>query len=94
MSSGAKLAQSCHCAFTFAIEHFEITKNWINISNYITILEINDEYNLNIFLSKIKERNIIYSVFREPNMNNEITAIALEPGEKSKKLCRSLKLAG
>jgi hypothetical protein len=32
-------------------------------------------------------------VFREPDINNEITAIAVEPSEKSRKLCSNLPLA-
>lgn len=33
------------------------------------------------------------SVFREPDIDNQITAIALEPGTQTKKLCSNIKLA-
>jgi len=40
-----------------------------------------------------KEKEIKFSIFREPDFDDEITAIALEPGRKSKKLCSKLNLA-
>lgn len=39
------------------------------------------------------KNEIKFSIFREPDIDNQITAIALEPGNKSKKLCSKLKLA-
>jgi hypothetical protein len=36
--------------------------------------------------------NLKISVFREPDIGNEITAIAIQPGETSKKLVRNLPL--
>jgi len=41
---------------------------------------------------KAKQRGIEYIEFYEPDINNELTAIALEPGEKSKKLISNLPL--
>jgi len=37
-------------------------------------------------------KNITISVFREPDINNEITAIALEPCDDSTRLTSGLKL--
>jgi hypothetical protein len=39
------------------------------------------------------EQGIRFSVFKEPDIDNQITAIALEPGSKSKKICSNLSLA-
>lgn len=93
LSAGSKLAQSVHCAFQFALEHSNVTNNWMTNSNYICILSAKDEEEIIQLLDKAKENNINHSVFREEDLNNSITAIALEPGSNSKRLCRKLKLA-
>ena len=40
---GQKLAQSVHCAFSFAQEHNDLTSQWMSISNYICVLEIEED---------------------------------------------------
>lgn len=93
LEPGARLAQAVHAAFTFATVHPDITKEWINISNYICILEIDNEPELVKLWEKAVKEDIAASRFIEPDFNNSLTAIALEPGIKSKKLCSNLKLA-
>lgn len=87
---GQKIAQSCHVAFVFSQEHMSITKNWMNNSNFICVLENN---NLNSLIEKAKYYNISFSIFKEPDLDYQITAIALAPGSMTKKICSSLKLA-
>jgi hypothetical protein len=88
---GEKLAQSCHAAFTFAHEHGDITDLWINESNYICILETNEKELLEL-LDLAMLNDIRFSIFREPDMGDMITAVALSPGPKSKKLCSGFRL--
>lgn len=63
-------------------------------SNYICILEAANEAELHLFIDRAIKKNILYSIFREPDLNDAITAIALAPGNNSKKICSRLKLAG
>lgn len=93
MKAGSKLAQSVHCAFAFSQEHSEATKKWMTNSNYICILECKDEIELNDILNKAKNLNIKHSIFIEPDYDDSLTAIALDSGKLSKKLCSNLKLA-
>ncbi len=93
MSPGAQLAQSVHAAFEFAFSYPELTKNWMDISNYITILSISNESELMLLIEKALDRDIELSLFLESDMNNELTALALAPCKESKKLCQKLKLA-
>lgn len=87
------MAQSCHVAFQFAAEHPDITNKWMNESNYICILESSNEYELCQLIEKTIKLNLKISVFREPDLGNQITSIAIEPSSISKKLCANFKLA-
>jgi len=87
------LAQSCHCAIQFFMEHTELATEWYNKSNYIAVLEIKNEPAIHELLEKASSKQIRFSIFREPDINDEITAIVLEPGDKSRKLCANLPLA-
>ena len=93
LNTGSKLAQSCHVAFEFYKSHPEVAKSWMEASNYICILSVESENEISEILMKAIDKNITHSVFREPDFDDSITAIALEPGPISKKLCSKLKLA-
>ena len=77
----------------FAFEYPEITKEWYSISNYLACLSVKDEKQLMFLIERALDKNIKISIFLEPDCDYEITSIALEPGEKSKKLCSGLPLA-
>jgi len=46
-----------------------------------------------LFLEKFKKHNLKTTIFKEPDIGNEVTAIAVQPSEKSKKLTSNLPLA-
>jgi peptidyl-tRNA hydrolase len=93
LTPGQMMAQSLHVAFAFARQHRHLTDQWIDISNYICALEIDNEHHLLGLLRRAEEKGIVHSIFREDDMDNALTAIALAPGTASKELCRGLKLA-
>lgn len=93
LKPGVKLAQSVHAAFAFSQAHPEITGLWMKESNYICILEIEGEEKLFNLINDALRDGIASTMFREPDLDNSLTAIAIEPGPKSKKLCSNLKLA-
>jgi hypothetical protein len=93
LTPGAIVAQSCHAAFSFSKEYPEISNEWQEISNYIGILTARNEVEFSQILEKAASQNIKFSAFKEPDLDNQITAIALEPGSHSKKLCSQLPLA-
>lgn len=82
-----------HAAIQFAMEHPEINKDWFTNSNYLGFLSVTNEYELHQLIEKALLHGIKISIFREPDIGNQITAIALAPGSKSKKLCSNLPLA-
>jgi Peptidyl-tRNA hydrolase PTH2 len=90
---GYQAVQSIHAAIQFKFEHPEISLNWFEKSNYLGLLSVVNEVELIALIEQATEKGIPLSVFREPDIDNQITAIALAPGPQSKKLCSRLPLA-
>lgn len=90
---GAFIAQSLHSAFEFSLNHHQITKNWHDTSNYIACLEVPNELELMNLVKKLEKNNVKYSLFREPDYNNEATSICIEPGELTRKCTSNYRLA-
>jgi hypothetical protein len=93
LSPGAQAVQACHSLRQFIADHPAIDAEWFNQSNYLALLSAKNELDLERIILECESKGIRFSVFREPDFANSITAIALEPGAKSKKLCSHLKLA-
>lgn len=47
---------------------------------------------LELLSKKAESQNINFSIFREPDIDNQITAIAFEPSDATQKLCKNLPL--
>jgi len=62
-------------------------------SNYLVILETDNENTLYDILEKSKKLGVQTSFFKEPDLNDELTAIAFAPSLITKKICSNLKLA-
>lgn len=90
---GYQAVQSSHAGIDFQHQHPEIAKQWNNESNYLIILSVENEEKLKFYLEKFKYFDLKTTTFREPDIGNEITAIAVEPSEKSQKLVSKLPLA-
>lgn len=83
--------QSCHALREFVQDHPEIDRAWYDTSNYLALLSVPTERDLDALIKKASAKGVRFSVFREPDIGNEITAIVLEP--KGKRLCGNLQLA-
>ena len=93
LSNGYQAVQGMHAAINFQHEYPEISKSWFNISNYLAFLSTKDENSLQALLNKFQHKGLKFSAFYEPDINNQLTAIALEPGEISRKITSHLPLA-
>lgn len=93
LEPGYQAVQSMHALRQFTAEHPEIDRIWFEQSNYLGLLSVSDEKELNNLIEQATAHDIRFSIFREPDIDNEITAIALAPGPKAKKLCSRLPLA-
>ena len=88
-----QIVQAAHAGIDFQHQHPEIAKQWNKESNYLIILSVENEEQLLLYLEKFKFYNIKTTTFREPDIGNKITAIAVEPSEKTRKLTSKLPLA-
>jgi peptidyl-tRNA hydrolase len=85
--------QSIHAGIQFIFEHPEYAESWYKQSNYLGFLSVSNESELLELIEKARQLDIKISIFREPDIENQITAIALAPSPKTKKLCSNLPLA-
>ena len=85
--------QAGHAAIDFQHRFPEVSKKWWTHSNYLVYLAVKNEHELIQLLAKAESRNIACTAFIEPDLHNSLTAVALEPGEATRKLVSNLPLA-
>jgi peptidyl-tRNA hydrolase len=90
---GQQMAQSLHAAFHFYHDHSQIAKNWIEASDFICSLQVPNEDELYYLIRRAELDEIPITIYRESDLDDTITAIALAPGERTRRLCMGLKLA-
>lgn len=91
---GTQATQAAHAAIDFQHEHIAESLEWHKSSNYLAILTVKDEQELIDLMVKVSLRGIKYTIFREPDLENQITAVALEATNASRKVTSSLPLLG
>lgn len=91
---GAQAAQAAHALREFVDRHPDKDAEWHETSNTLVLLTVSSEPELETLLDHAQDLRISCSWFYEPDLENALTAIALEPGEKSIRLCRNLPLLG
>ncbi len=88
-----QIAQSVHAAFAFHHEHIDITADWLRRSNYLVIVSVPDEGAILDLISTASARGVLRTAVREPDLADEVTAVALGPGPQAARLCANLPLA-
>ena len=86
LSLPTQAVQSAHAAIDFQHAHPKEATDWQTKSNYLALLTVANEEELHKLIDKATIRGIKYTIFREPDINNEITAIAFEPCDASKRI--------
>ena len=81
LSPSQQIVQSCHAVAEFVKEYNSDTQvsDWSDNHKTIVILGVENEQELKKWISKIDILDILYKYFREPDRNNEITAVATIP---------------
>lgn len=89
LSAGQQAVQSCHALADFVLEFGAEAKAWHLESNTLALLVVPNEDALEA-LAREADRRCAVTRFREPDRNNELTAIALGP--EGKRLVQNLPL--
>lgn len=93
LAPGYQLVQSVHAAIDFSVEYPDLTKGWNIQSNYLACLSTEDEASLFKLISKLESKGITHKIFREPDIDNQVTAVAIEPGDLSRRVTSNYPLA-
>ncbi len=92
LNHGVQLAQAVHAAIEFMEEWPCSGEEWHNASNTVVIGAVSTEDELNQLAIKCVEKDIPCTIFREPDMSNAATAVALLPGSKGMSIVRDIAL--
>ena len=93
LSPGYQAVQGIHAAQQFALEFPTLAEEWREQSNYLGFLSVKHEGALKLLAWKAMRKGLAVAVFCEPDRHWEVTAIAIQAGSVSKKLCEKLPLA-
>lgn len=78
--------QAMHAAIEYVLDY------GIDRGISVALLVVPSEDALMVLASKARERDILVSEFREPDMGEALTAIAIEPCSAARNLCAGLPL--
>lgn len=90
---GQQAVQSIHAVVAWTSTWPDLSRAWELGSNTLALLSVPDEHDLYRLLSRARRKGLRHVEFREPDRGFEITAIVLEPGEESSRLCARLPTA-
>lgn len=91
---GTQALQSGHAAIDFQHQHPVEAQEWHKQSNYLAFLTVEDEADLIKLITKAILTGIKHTVFREPDLDNTITAVAFEATEAARRITSSCPLLG
>lgn len=87
---GSQIAQAIHAFREYVEKHPESEREWYSNSNTIVVLGCNDEQEL---WHLWKNAPGFAAEFREPDFDDELTAVAFQPGNESALYLSHLNLA-
>lgn len=91
LSPGLQIAQAGHALRAFAAEHPELDKQWYEGGNNLVVLWADDEVALRLELERLRAEGLRCAAFHEPDLSEQLTAIAVEGS--ARKLVRHYPLA-
>lgn len=87
------IAQAMHAAIDLCMKNPELMRDWWDNSNTVVVMECASQDELFKIENKAIARGIKYDLFREPDMDNEATAIAMFPCDEARKITSNYRLA-
>jgi hypothetical protein len=93
MTPGNQATQAAHAALSFAAQHPEEFSKWHSESQYLVLLASPTQEELARLASRVMEADLKLSLYHEPDYNDELTAIVVEPSDLTRRLMANLPLA-
>jgi peptidyl-tRNA hydrolase len=93
LNPGQQAVQSGHAALDFTFQHPGQAAEWHKSSNFLIYLSVNNEQELSVLSEKLKLSGVKVTEFREPDLGNQLTAIAFLSDDVTKKFTSGLPLA-
>ena len=78
LAPGYQAVQAAHSAIKFQHDFPRISKRWNKYSQYLIFLSIKDESSLQDLIDIAIQKKIKHTIFREPDIDNEITSVTFE----------------
>lgn len=75
LTPGYQATQISHSLIQYHYEHPVLSSEWYNNSKYLVFLSVESEKDLLDLALKFESEGIPYSMFREPDINNQVTSI-------------------
>lgn len=92
LSPSQQAVQSTHAAINFCFKQRNKASPWFEESQYLVMLAVKNTEELKLLIDKCELFNVAYEAFYEPDLNNELTAVCLEPGLITQKLVKKIPL--
>ncbi len=93
MEPGYQAVQSMHAIAGAILKFPDEAKKWHQESDYLVLLAVKDLAALVKVILDLEKTDIKHYVFREPDVGDEPTAVALMPSDAAKIFCKGFKLA-
>ena len=88
MSVGYQAVQSAHAVADLLVQYPEETRQWHKDSNTIVLLSVPTEKDLFNTAKALRASKIVHIEFREPDIGNALTSLALLPNEAATQFCK------
>lgn len=90
---GYQSVQPAHALAEFMVTFPTVSRRWYKNHKNLVVLAAPSELALINLFKKAEELRLKCVIFKEPDIGNEVTAIAIEPNELTYRLTSSLPLA-
>lgn len=94
LTVGHQITQTAHVIAELAVAHPEHFSKWHNLSQSIIVLQTPSSESLFELYVRAQSESLTVEEFREPDLGDEITALAFLPHENNVRFLANLPLAG
>ena len=87
------MVQSKHSFGRFAYHHYDKFKHWMETSEYLVSLSIENEEKLQDLYYKLQDNGADVVAFKEPDIDNQLTSICYYGTPELRKITNKLELS-